>query len=210
MKICAADRLSYAVYSMEPPCDFVVSYSTPPKFHPFFTQERAPVPRSPLLADLSDDPAWKKKWEDRQLIVYALDIEKTKSDNYGGVKIVLEPPSIDQVAQIFDHAARFAPAGRAPSFVVNCWAGVSRSTATGLALMASFSPHRRAGDLVDDLLALCPFAVPNRAILAHADRLLDRAREDSLLEAVDVHPFIRARREDLGLCPAGFDDRLKL
>ena len=78
-------------------------------------------------------------------------------------------PDADHVAQIFNAADAWP--GHTP-LVVQCWFGVSRSTAAALALMARLRPKADMAALAGELRRLAPFATPNPAVIAHADALI--------------------------------------
>ncbi|HEY5819416.1 MAG TPA: protein tyrosine phosphatase [Mesorhizobium sp.] len=63
---------------------------------------------------------------------------------------------------------------RGQPLVVNCYAGISRSTATAYLLAAALSPSRDEVELAQALRKLSPTATPNPRIIAIADELLGR------------------------------------
>lgn len=63
---------------------------------------------------------------------------------------------------------------RAAPLVVNCFAGISRSTAAAYITAAALSPERDEQELALTLRRLSPSATPNAGLVAHADALLGR------------------------------------
>lgn len=82
-------------------------------------------------------------------------------------------PTAAMVARALDFAARHADA----RLLVHCHAGVSRSTAIGLAIFAARLGRGAEEQALDALLELVPDAVPNLAVVALADDLLQRSGE---------------------------------
>jgi predicted protein tyrosine phosphatase len=66
--------------------------------------------------------------------------------------------------------------------LVHCHAGVSRSTASAILLLAQRQPERAAHDLVGQVIRLRPRAWPNLRIVEFGDALL--GRDGELVEAV--------------------------
>ena len=58
--------------------------------------------------------------------------------------------------------------------LVHCHAGVSRSTASAVLLLAQRDPARDPGDIVDEVVRRRPQAWPNLRIVEIGDRLLGR------------------------------------
>jgi predicted protein tyrosine phosphatase len=75
--------------------------------------------------------------------------------------------------------------------LVHCFAGVSRSTASAVALMAQRNPGRPA-DIFAALGDIRPKAWPNTVMVAHADRLLGMG--GTLVEALRLHHIATAHR----------------
>ncbi|MEK9967531.1 MAG: protein-tyrosine-phosphatase [Ferrovibrio sp.] len=75
--------------------------------------------------------------------------------------------------------------------LVHCYAGVSRSTASAVALMAQRNPGRPA-DIFAALGDIRPKAWPNTVMVAHADRLLGMG--GTLVEALRLHHIATAHR----------------
>lgn len=75
--------------------------------------------------------------------------------------------------------------------LVHCYAGVSRSTASAVALMAQRNPGR-AADIFAALGDIRPRAWPNTVIIGHADRMLGLG--GTLVEALRLHHIAVAHR----------------
>jgi predicted protein tyrosine phosphatase len=58
--------------------------------------------------------------------------------------------------------------------VVNCYAGISRSTASAYIIAAALAPSRDEAELANTLRRLSPSATPNPRLVALADRILGR------------------------------------
>ena len=80
-------------------------------------------------------------------------------------------PDREHVERIIDFAQGW---DRGRPLVINCYAGVSRSTATAYLLAAAFSPKRDEAELAQTLRELSPTATPNPRIIALADDILGR------------------------------------
>jgi len=80
-------------------------------------------------------------------------------------------PAREQVERILDFAQGW---NRNRPLVVNCYAGVSRSTATAYLLAAALAPQRDEAELARTLRKLSPTATPNPRIIALADDILGR------------------------------------
>ncbi|WP_406872069.1 tyrosine phosphatase family protein [Aminobacter sp. P9b] len=63
---------------------------------------------------------------------------------------------------------------RSRPLAINCWAGVSRSTASAYIIAAALDPSRDEAELADLLRKLSPTATPNPRLIAVADQILDR------------------------------------
>ena len=81
----------------------------------------------------------------------------------------LVAPSREQVTSLIDFALGWDR--RAP-LVINCYAGVSRSTAAAYVAACALLPDRDEDELAKELRRLSPSATPNRLIIAHGDDLL--------------------------------------
>jgi Predicted protein tyrosine phosphatase len=78
-------------------------------------------------------------------------------------------------------AIEFGRRHREGSVLVHCKAGIARSTALALAIIADRMGHGREHEAVAELLLVRPEAVPNLLILSMADKLL--GREGALVSA---------------------------
>lgn len=67
--------------------------------------------------------------------------------------------------------------------VINCFAGVSRSTAAAYITAMALAPHRDEMNLARELRRLSPTATPNAALIRHADTLL--GREGRMVAAIE-------------------------
>ena len=98
--------------------------------------------------------------------------------------IVEEAP--DMVAPARAHVESLIEFGRgwdrAAPLVVNCFAGISRSTASAYIIAAALAPTRGEAELARTLRRLSPSATPNIRLVALADDLL--GRDGRMVEAV--------------------------
>lgn len=83
----------------------------------------------------------------------------------------MTPPGEPHVVALLDFARGW---DRARPLVVNCFAGISRSTATAYVIAAALAPGRDERELADTLRRLSPSATPNPRIVAIADAMLGR------------------------------------
>jgi predicted protein tyrosine phosphatase len=83
----------------------------------------------------------------------------------------LTPPSEAVVRRILEFGENWD--ARAP-LVVNCFAGISRSTASAYMIAAARSPARDEQDLAREVRRLSPTATPNPLMIALADAMLGR------------------------------------
>lgn len=72
---------------------------------------------------------------------------------------------------------------RGTPLVINCFAGVSRSTAAAYITALALAPHRDEILLARELRRLSPTATPNAALIRHADGLL--GREGRMVAAIE-------------------------
>ena len=63
---------------------------------------------------------------------------------------------------------------RARPLLINCWAGISRSTASAYTALCMLRPKADEEDLAYELRAASPSASPNRLIISYTDALLGR------------------------------------
>ena len=113
------------------------------------------------------------------------------SDNHlqVGCHDIIEPypdavhPDDSHVSAVIEFARQW---DRHAPLVVHCWAGVSRSTATALAVACI---HAKASEMeiARRLRSAAPHAHPNKLIVEIADRLLDR--NGALIAAVEAMGF---------------------
>jgi len=80
-------------------------------------------------------------------------------------------------------ALSFARQFECPSLLIHCHAGMSRSPAIALAILADFLGKGKEEKAVRELLKVVSLCTPNRFVLETADRVL--AREGRLVEACD-------------------------
>lgn len=71
-------------------------------------------------------------------------------------------------------ALEFARANCVGPLLIHCHAGIARSTAVALAIIADRIGADKEGLAIAELLKLQPRAVPNLLVVTHADRLLGR------------------------------------
>ena len=99
-------------------------------------------------------------------------------------------PSEADVAAILKVGEKLA-AQPVRHLLVHCFAGVSRSTASAVALMAQRNPGR-AADIFAALGDIRPRAWPNTVMIGHADRMLGLG--GTLVEALRLHHIATAHR----------------
>ena len=83
----------------------------------------------------------------------------------------LVAPSQGHVSELLDFARRW---DRRTPLAINCYAGISRSTAAAYIVAAALSPNRDEMELARQLRDLSPSATPNIRLIALADVLLGR------------------------------------
>jgi predicted protein tyrosine phosphatase len=88
-------------------------------------------------------------------------------------------------------------AAEAGGLLIHCHAGISRSTAATLMILAQAHPHEGEEELADRLLQTRPVAWPNSRMITFADELLDR---NGRLMAATAGIYTRQleRRPELG------------
>jgi predicted protein tyrosine phosphatase len=89
-----------------------------------------------------------------------------------GVEDGLISPGRDHVESLIDFGERW---DRAAPLVVNCFAGISRSTAAAYIIAAALDPARDERELAAELRRLSPMATPNSRLIGFADDLLGRS-----------------------------------
>lgn len=182
--LCSAQQLERVVTREPSPPDVVISFDIawPEGMENLFS--------SPNLAETLGD----KRWEERQLILRAYDVEELEQVEFNGQRInMFEPPAVI-IADALDHFEEYRPKDRAASVVVNCWRGESRSTAIGLGLLAYCAPLASPRDLVERLLGLRPSARPNKILVKHVDDFL--MWKGTLCKAIDDNAQIQANRKN--------------
>ena len=93
----------------------------------------------------------------------------------------MRPPGQDDVRQLLDHA----PILRTAELVYcHCFAGISRSTAAAYVLRSLWLGPGRESEALQAVFEDRPIADPNRLVVAHADRLMERG--GALLAALDA------------------------
>lgn len=75
------------------------------------------------------------------------------------------------------------------TLLIHCEAGISRSTATALIIYACWLGHGREDEAMQRVIAQRPYSIPNRRMVALADKLL--ALDGRLLEARDKRSLLR-------------------
>ncbi len=91
----------------------------------------------------------------------------------------MTPPGETHVLKLLDFARAW---DRAQPLVVNCYAGISRSTASAYIIAAALSPQRDEEELAQTLRRLSPSATPNPRLVAVADEIL--RRRGRMVEAI--------------------------
>lgn len=94
-------------------------------------------------------------------------------------------PGADHVAEVIAFGRRWYAETRGQrSLLVHCFAGISRSTASTLAIACSLRPEVDESIFAFALRRASAAAQPNRLMVRHADELLQR--EGRLIEAVEA------------------------
>lgn len=83
----------------------------------------------------------------------------------------MTPPGEAHIQSLLDFAGKW---DRSRPMVVNCYAGISRSTASAYIIAAALSPKRDEAELANTLRAVSPSATPNPRLIALADQILGR------------------------------------
>jgi predicted protein tyrosine phosphatase len=94
----------------------------------------------------------------------------------------LHPPIITANEGHVQAALNFARERPDAALLIHCHAGISRSTAIALTIIADRLGPGREDEAITGLLTLQPEAVPNLLVLGHADKLL--GRNGALLQRV--------------------------
>lgn len=91
-------------------------------------------------------------------------------------------PAREHVETLLDFARSW---DRAQPMVINCFAGISRSTAAAYITAAALNPSRDEAELAWTLRRLAPSATPNARLVQHADAILGRnGRMIAAVEAI--------------------------
>jgi predicted protein tyrosine phosphatase len=88
-------------------------------------------------------------------------------------------PGEAHVRRLLDFARAW---DRSAPMVVNCYAGISRSTASAYIIASALSPSRDEQELAQTLRFLSPSATPNPRLVAVADAIL--GREGRMIAAI--------------------------
>lgn len=80
-------------------------------------------------------------------------------------------PGEEHVRRVLDFAKDW---DQQQPLLINCYAGVSRSTASAYMIAAARAPDRDEAELAQTLRQLSPTATPNPRIIALADKILGR------------------------------------
>ncbi len=91
------------------------------------------------------------------------------------------PPKKEQIREVLDFGEGV---GQGAHLLVHCMAGISRSTACAMAILARHSEPGSERPIAEYIQEIRPQAMPNRLVLAHADELLER--DGALLGACDA------------------------
>ena len=91
------------------------------------------------------------------------------------------PPKKEQIREVLDFGAEL---DEGANLLVHCMAGVSRSTACAMAILARHSGPGSERQIAEYIRKIRPRAMPNRLVLSHADELLER--DGALLGACDA------------------------
>lgn len=83
----------------------------------------------------------------------------------------MTPPGEAHIRSLLDFAQAW---DRRKPLVINCFAGISRSTASAYIVAAALAPSRDEFELAAELRRLSPSATPNPRLVALADAVLDR------------------------------------
>lgn len=88
-------------------------------------------------------------------------------------------PGMQHVRDVLNFARGW---DRARPLVINCYAGISRSTASAYIVAAAMAPDRDELELAQALRKASPSATPNPVLIALADRFLKR--DGRMVEAI--------------------------
>jgi len=83
----------------------------------------------------------------------------------------LTSPGEEHVRRLLEFATLW---DRSSPLVINCYAGISRSTASAYIIASTLSPSRDEAELAATLRRMSPSATPNPLLISIADRVLGR------------------------------------
>ena len=112
------------------------------------------------------------------------------------------PPNPEDVVRVLETGAALA-GDDVSHLLVHCWAGMSRSTAIAMTLMAQSAPGREA-EIPEALLAVRQPAWPNSRIIQMADDQLGAqgrliaAKEEVFRQVVRDHPHVIETMQNFG------------
>ncbi|MDQ8730812.1 protein tyrosine phosphatase [Bradyrhizobium sp. LHD-71] len=89
-------------------------------------------------------------------------------------------PALEHVERVLSFGRSWT---RAAPMVIHCYAGISRSTASAFAIACALNPNRSEAHIAQQIRSASACAHPNRLIVSHADRLLNR--DGRMLRALD-------------------------
>ena len=90
-------------------------------------------------------------------------------------------PGESHIRELLTFVARW---DRKAPMLIHCWAGISRSTAGAFISLCALNPGISEHKIAERLRQASPTADPNRLMLRHADKLLDR--KGRMLAAVEA------------------------
>jgi len=93
-----------------------------------------------------------------------------------------DAPQLHHVEQVLAFGRQLTAAGRGHRVLVHCHAGISRSTAALLLILAQAEPERPADDIIADIVGIRSKTWPNLRMIEIGDRLL--GRDGALVAAV--------------------------
>jgi predicted protein tyrosine phosphatase len=93
----------------------------------------------------------------------------------------MTPPGLEHVQALLGFASNW---DRKKPLVVNCFAGISRSTAAAYIIAAALDPKRDEQELAQALRAASPSATPNIRLVSIADAIL--GRRGRMVGAIDA------------------------
>ena len=104
-------------------------------------------------------------------------------------------PATDHVAEVIAFGRRWAQESDGKPLLVHCFAGISRSTASTLAIACAVRPDVQEAAFANALRKASAAAQPNSLMVRHADELLSRSgRLVSAVQAIGDGDFSQAGR----------------